>query len=89
MMLTILTESVANASFGIYMPKFSGTIYEVLSAPISWLEIVIGYVGAAATKSVLIGCIILGTARVFVSYVSSTRLNEARGNLYRCASALS
>jgi ABC-2 type transport system permease protein len=68
MMLTILTESVSNASFGIYMPKFSGTIYEVLSAPISALEIVIGYVGAAATKSIILGAIILATARIFVPY---------------------
>jgi ABC-2 type transport system permease protein len=68
MMLTILTESVSNASFGIYMPKFTGTIYEVLSAPISALEIVIGYVGAAATKSVILGLIILATARIFVPY---------------------
>jgi ABC-2 type transport system permease protein len=68
MMLTILTESVANASFGIYMPKFSGTIYEVLSAPISAIEIVVGYVGAAATKSVILGAIILATARIFVPY---------------------
>jgi ABC-2 type transport system permease protein len=67
-MLTILTESVSNASFGIYMPKFSGTIYEVLSAPISALEIVIGYVGAAATKSIILGAIILATARIFVPY---------------------
>src|SRR5690242_21800334 len=66
MMLTILTESVSNASFGIYMPKFTGTIYEVLSAPISALEIVIGYVGAAATKSVILGLIILATAFFFV-----------------------
>ena len=67
-MLSILTESVANASFGIYMPRYSGTIYEVLSAPISYLEIVIGYVGAAATKSVLLGLIILATARLFVEF---------------------
>jgi len=67
-MLSLLNESISNASFGIYMPRFSGTIYEVLSAPISYLEIVIGYVGAAASKSVLLGCIILVTARVFVSY---------------------
>ena len=67
-MLSLLNESISNASFGIYMPRFSGTIYEVLSAPISYLEIVIGYVGAAASKSVLLGCIILLTARVFVSY---------------------
>ena len=67
-MLSILTESVANASFGIYMPRYSGTIYEVLSAPISYLEIVLGYVGAAASKSVLLGCIILATARLFVSF---------------------
>ena len=65
-MLSILTESISNASFGIYMPKWSGTIYEVLSAPVSPLEIVLGYVGAAATKSVLIGTIILATAALFV-----------------------
>jgi ABC-2 type transport system permease protein len=67
-MLSLLSESISNASFGIYMPRFSGTIYEVLSAPISYVEIIIGYVGAAATKSILIGSIILGTARLFVSY---------------------
>ncbi|HUI61992.1 MAG TPA: ABC transporter permease [Steroidobacteraceae bacterium] len=67
-MLSILTESVANASFGIYMPKYSGTIYEILSAPISVTEIVIGYIGAAATKSVILGTIILVTARLFVSF---------------------
>ena len=67
-MLSVLTESVSNASFGIYMPRFSGTIYEVLSAPISAYEIVMGYVGAAATKSVILGSIILVTARLFVSF---------------------
>jgi ABC-2 type transport system permease protein len=67
-MLSILTESVSNGSFGIYMPKWSGTIYEILSAPVSAAEIVIGYVGAAATKSVLIGLIILATARCFVAF---------------------
>jgi ABC-2 type transport system permease protein len=67
-MLSILTESISNASFGIYMPKFSGTIYELLSAPISAIETVIGYVGAAATKSVIIGVIILVTARLFVGF---------------------
>jgi ABC-2 type transport system permease protein len=67
-MLSILTESISSASFGIYMPKFSGTIYEVLSAPISVYEIVTGYVGAAATKSVILGTIILITARLFVSF---------------------
>ena len=67
-MLSVLTESVSNASFGIYMPRFSGTIYEVLSAPISVYEIVVGYVGAAATKSVILGSIILLTARLFVSF---------------------
>lgn len=67
-MLTVLTESTSNASFGIYMPKFSGTIYEILSAPVSAVEIVMGYVGAAATKSLLLGLIILGTARIFVDY---------------------
>jgi ABC-2 type transport system permease protein len=68
MMLSILTESISNASFGIYMPRFSGTIYEVLSAPVSAVEIVIGYVGAAATKSMILGAIILITARLFVSF---------------------
>lgn len=67
-MLSILTESISNASFGIYMPKWAGTIYEVLSAPISWIEIVIGYVGAAATKSILLGLLIMATARLFVPY---------------------
>ena len=67
-MLSILTESISNASFGIYMPKFAGTIYEVLSAPISALEIVMGYVGAAATKSVILGFVILVTARLFVDF---------------------
>jgi ABC-2 type transport system permease protein len=65
-MLSVLTQSIANASFGIYFPKFTGTIYELLSAPISYLEIVLSYVGAAATKSVLVGLIILATASVFV-----------------------
>ena len=67
-MLSILTESISNASFGIFFPKFSGTIYEILSAPISYLEIVIGYVGAAATKSVVLGLLMLITARFFVDY---------------------
>jgi ABC-2 type transport system permease protein len=65
-MLSVLTQSVANASFGIYFPRFSGTIYEVLSAPISAVEIVLGYVGAAASKSIILGTIILGTAAFFV-----------------------
>jgi ABC-2 type transport system permease protein len=63
-MLSLLTESISNASFGIYMPRFAGTIYEVLSAPISAAEIIIGYVGAAATKSIMLGTIILVTARI-------------------------
>ena len=67
-MLALLTESISNASFGIYMPRFSGTIYEALSAPISFVEIVLGYVGAAATKSVVLGTVILHTARAFVPY---------------------
>jgi ABC-2 type transport system permease protein len=67
-MLSILTESLSNASFGIYRPRFTGTIYEVLSAPVSPLEIVLGYVGAAATKSVILGVVILATARLFVSF---------------------
>ena len=67
-MLSLLMQSISNASFGIYMPKFSGTIYEVLSAPVSYIEVVIGYVGAAATKSVILGLVILITARLFVPY---------------------
>ncbi|WP_341707433.1 ABC transporter permease [Halopseudomonas sp.] len=67
-MLMLLNESISNASFGIYMPRFTGTIYEVLSAPVSPLEIVVGYVGAAATKSVLLGLLVLLTARLFVDY---------------------
>ncbi|MGB3612039.1 MAG: ABC transporter permease [Cellvibrio sp.] len=67
-MLSLLTESISNASFGIYMPKFTGTIYEILSAPISAMEIVIGFVGAAATKSIILGLIILATARLFVDF---------------------
>jgi ABC-2 type transport system permease protein len=68
MLLSVLTESISNASFGIYMPKWAGTIFELLSAPVSPLEIVLGYVGAAATKSMLIGTIILATARAFVPF---------------------
>ena len=67
-MLSLLSESVSNAAFGIYMPKFSGTIYEVLSAPVSFVEVVLGYVGAAASKSVLLGLLILLTANLFVDY---------------------
>jgi ABC-2 type transport system permease protein len=67
-MLSILTQSVSNASFGIYMPRFSGTIYELLSAPVSPFEIVVGYVGAAATKSVVLGLLMLATARLFVDF---------------------
>ena len=67
-MLSLLNESISNASFGIYLPKWSGTIFELLSAPVSYLEAVIGYVGAAATKSLMLGVLILVTARAFVSY---------------------
>jgi ABC-2 type transport system permease protein len=67
-MLSILTQSLSNASFGIYMPRFSGTIYELLSAPVSPLEIVVGYVGAAASKSILLGLLMLATARLFVDF---------------------
>jgi len=67
-MLSILNESVSNASFGIHMPRFTGAIYEILAAPVSAMEIVIGYVGAAATKSIILGAIILLTARFFVDY---------------------
>ena len=68
MMMAILTESLSNASFGIYMPKWAGTIYELLSAPVSWIEALLGYVGAAATKSILLGLLILATARLFVPF---------------------
>ena len=67
-LLAVLTESVSNAAFGIYLPRFTGTIYEILSAPISAMEVLLGYVGAAATKSVLLGLIILVTARLFVPF---------------------
>ena len=67
-MLSLLNESISNASFGIYMPKWSGTIYELLSAPVSWVEVLIGYVGAAATKSLMLSALILLTARLFVPY---------------------
>jgi ABC-2 type transport system permease protein len=67
-MLSLLNESVSNASFGIYMPKWSGTIYELLSAPVSFVEVLLGYVGAAATKSLMLGTLILLTARAFVPY---------------------
>ena len=67
-MLALLNESTSNASFGIYLPKWSGTIYELLSAPVSPLEVVLGYVGAATTKSIMLGVLILITARVFVPY---------------------
>ena len=65
-MLTLLTQSVSNASFGIYFPRFTGTMYEILSAPVSPFEVVVGYVGAAATKSVILGLVILATASLFV-----------------------
>jgi ABC-2 type transport system permease protein len=67
-MLSVLTQSISNASFGIFFPKFTGTIYEILSAPVSYIEIVIGYVGAATSKSILLGFIILMTARMFVAF---------------------
>ncbi|GAB3391448.1 ABC-2 transporter permease [Azotobacter armeniacus] len=67
-MLALLTQSISNASFGIYMPRFTGTIYEIHSAPISYIEIVLGYVGAAASKSILLGAIMLVTARLFVPF---------------------
>ncbi|HUO53148.1 MAG TPA: ABC transporter permease [Rhodoblastus sp.] len=67
-LLTVLTESVSNASFGIYLPRFTGTIYEILSAPVSAFEVILGFVGAAATKSVLLGMIIFFTAKLFVSF---------------------
>ena len=68
LMLSLLSESISNSAFGIYMPKWSGTIYELLSAPVNWVEVLLGYVGAAATKSLLVSVLILATARVFVPY---------------------
>ncbi|HSP56866.1 MAG TPA: ABC transporter permease [Halomonas sp.] len=67
-MLMLLTQSVSNASFGIFFPRFSGSVYEILSAPMSYVEVVIGYVGAAASKSMILGLIVLATARLFVPY---------------------
>ncbi|KJV36410.1 ABC transporter permease [Luteibacter yeojuensis] len=67
-MLSLLNESISNASFGIYMPKWAGTIYELLSAPVNFVEVVLGYVGAAATKSMILGLLILATSRLFVDY---------------------
>jgi ABC-2 type transport system permease protein len=67
-MLSLLNESISNASFGIYMPKWAGTIYELLSAPVNYVEVVLGYVGAAATKSMILGLLILATSRLFVDY---------------------
>lgn len=67
-LLAVLTESISNASFGIYLPRFTGTIYELLSAPVSTAEVLLGYVGAAATKSMILGLIILATARLFVPF---------------------
>lgn len=68
LMLSLLSESISNAAFGIYMPKWSGTIYELLSAPVNWVEVLLGYVGAAASKSLLLSTLILLTARLFVPY---------------------
>ena len=67
-MLTVITQSISNGSFGIFFPKFIGTIYELLSAPVNFFEIVLGYVGAAATKSLFIGLVILGTSTLFVEF---------------------
>jgi len=67
-MLSLLTQSISNAAFGIYFPRFVGTIYELLSAPVSYIEILLGYVGAAASKSIILGAIILVTARIFVPF---------------------
>ena len=74
-MLSLLNESISNASFGIYMPKWSGTIFELLSAPVSTLEVVLGYVGAATTKSLIIGLLIMLTARFFVPYQIAQKLH--------------
>jgi len=80
-MLAVLTQSISNASFGIYMPKFAGTIYEVLSAPVSPLEIVIGYVGAAASKSIVLGLLILVTARLFVDLLHAIEAQAQAADL--------
>jgi len=85
-MLTVMTQAISNASFAIYFPKFIGTIYELLSAPISFLEIVIGYVGAAATKSLFIGVIILVTASFFVEVRVSHPLAMAAFLVLTCVS---
>ena len=84
--LSVMTQAVANASFGIYFPKFMGTIYEHLSAPVNFLEIVIGYVGAAATKSLVIGLIILGTSFAFVDVTIAHPLAMAGFLLLTCLS---
>ena len=68
LMLSLLSESISNSAFGIYMPKWSGTIYELLSAPVNWVEVLMGYVGAAVTKSLMVGFLILATARFFVPH---------------------
>ena len=81
-MLALLTESIGNASFGIYMPKYSGTIYEILSAPVSYFEILVGYVGAAATKSVILGLIIFFTSMLFVDFELVRKdIRESYGHL--------
>lgn len=85
-MLSVMTQSTANASFGIYFPKFIGTVYELLSAPISFLEIVIGYVGAAATKSLFIGVIIFATAHLFVDLTIAHPLAMAAFLVMTCLS---
>lgn len=76
-LLTLLTQSVSNASFGIYLPRFTGTVYELLSAPISAVEVLLGFVGAAATKSIILGAVILATARFFVSFEIAHPLSMA------------
>src|SRR6185312_14246562 len=81
-MLTLLTQSTMNASFGIYFPRFVGTIYEILSAPVSGLEIALGYVGAAATKSIILGLIILATSWLFVPLLIITPLTFLGGTFY-------
>ena len=85
-MLSLLTNSISNASFGIYFPKFSGTVYEVLSAPVSTLEVVLGYVGAAATKAIILGLIILATAGFF--YRAAYRTPDYYVAVYRAHRAV-
>ena len=83
-MLTILTQSISNASFGIFFPKFTNTIFEILAAPLSSFEIILGFVGAAATKSLIIGCVIIATANLFVEMNISHPFHLFNNNKFSC-----